>query len=111
MARLRFYSAIAVFTALGVAMNFPGFNSMKALVIAGIIHRYYSRVFDPALDDSHLLMTSNRAIMGNRVNGRAINILGGSRQLRSSQRVLRWYLRGLYSWRYPFDFALLFEPS
>lgn len=68
----RFYSAIAGFTLLGVGMNFLGLNPMKALVIAGIVQGFST----PPLMLLIMLMTNNRSIMGDRVNGRAINILG-----------------------------------
>jgi NRAMP (natural resistance-associated macrophage protein)-like metal ion transporter len=68
----RFYMAIAGFTLLGVAMNFLGFNPMKALVVAGIVQGFST----PPLMLLIMFMTNNRAIMGDRVNGRGINILG-----------------------------------
>jgi Mn2+/Fe2+ NRAMP family transporter len=68
----RFYGAIAVFTLLATAMNYLGFNPMKALVVAGIIQGFST----PPLMLLIMFVTNNRAIMGNRVNGRAINILG-----------------------------------
>jgi NRAMP (natural resistance-associated macrophage protein)-like metal ion transporter len=68
----RFYIAIAGFTLLGAAMNFLGFNPMKALVLAGIVQGFST----PPLMLLIMLMTNNRAIMGERVNGRGINILG-----------------------------------
>ncbi len=68
----RFYLAIAGFTLLGAGMNFLGFNPMKALVVAGIVQGFST----PPLMLLIMLMTNNRAIMGDRVNGRAINILG-----------------------------------
>jgi NRAMP (natural resistance-associated macrophage protein)-like metal ion transporter len=68
----RFYTAIACFTLLGVGMNFMGFNPMKALVIAGIVQGFST----PPLMLLIMLMTNNRSIMGDRVNGRAINVLG-----------------------------------
>jgi NRAMP (natural resistance-associated macrophage protein)-like metal ion transporter len=69
----KFYIAICIFTVLGAAINFLGFNPMKALVIAGIVQGFST----PPLLLLIMLMTNNRAIMGDRVNGRAINILGG----------------------------------
>jgi Mn2+/Fe2+ NRAMP family transporter len=45
---------------------------MKALVIAGIVQGFST----PPLMLLIMLMRNNRAIMGNRVNGRAINVLG-----------------------------------
>jgi Mn2+/Fe2+ NRAMP family transporter len=69
----RFYLAIVVFTLLGVAMNFIGINPMKALVWAGIVQGFST----PPLMLLILLMTNNRAIMGDKVNSRGINILAG----------------------------------
>ncbi len=68
----RFYIAIAAFTLLGAAMNFLGFNPMKALVVAGIVQGFST----PPLMLLIMLMTNNRAIMEDQVNGRGINILG-----------------------------------
>ena len=55
-----------------VAINFIGLNPMKALVWAGIVQGFST----PPLMLLIMVMTNNRAIMGDRVNGRAINILG-----------------------------------
>jgi Mn2+/Fe2+ NRAMP family transporter len=68
----RFYIAITVFTLLGVAMNYLGFNPMKALVVAGIVQGFST----PPLMLLIMFVTNNPAIMGDRVNGRAINVLG-----------------------------------
>jgi NRAMP (natural resistance-associated macrophage protein)-like metal ion transporter len=68
-----FYAAIAGFTALAVSINFLGFNPMKVLVWAGIVQGFST----PPLLLLILLMTSSRKIMGNRVNGAAMKILGG----------------------------------
>jgi Mn2+/Fe2+ NRAMP family transporter len=68
----RFYLSIAVFTACAVGMNFGGFNPMKALVVAGVIQGFST----PPLMLLIMFMTNNPAIMGQRVNGRVINILG-----------------------------------
>jgi Mn2+/Fe2+ NRAMP family transporter len=67
----RFYLAIAAFTVLGAGMNFTGINPMKALVFAGVVQGFST----PPLMLLILLMTNNPDIMGNRVNGRAINTL------------------------------------
>jgi Mn2+/Fe2+ NRAMP family transporter len=69
----QFYIATAVFTALALSVNFFGFNPMKILVVAGIVQGFST----PPLMLLILLMTNNRRIMGDRVNGRLINILGG----------------------------------
>jgi NRAMP (natural resistance-associated macrophage protein)-like metal ion transporter len=68
----RFYAAIVGFTAVGVAMNFVGFNPMKFLVWSGIVQGFST----PPLMLLIMLMTNKRSIMGDRVNGRAINVLG-----------------------------------
>ena len=53
-------------------MNFFGINPMKALVVAGIVQGFST----PPLLLLILLMTNDRQLMGKRVNGGAINILG-----------------------------------
>ena len=68
----KFYGAVAVFTLIAIALNFFGVNPMKALVFAGIVQGFST----PPLMLLIMRMTNNRAIMANRVNGRAINILG-----------------------------------
>ena len=68
----RFYIAIAVFTLIAIGMNFFGINPMKALVFAGIVQGFST----PPLMLLIMLMTNNRELMGKRVNGRAINVLG-----------------------------------
>lgn len=68
----RFYTVIGVCTLLATGMNFLGFNPMKALVVAGIVQGFST----PPLMLLILLMTNNRRIMGQRVNGIGINVLG-----------------------------------
>src|SRR5215204_2761151 len=68
----RFYAAIAGFTVLAMAMNFLGFNPMKALVFSGIVQGFST----PPLLLLIMLMTNNRKIMGNRVNTFWLNVLG-----------------------------------
>jgi Mn2+/Fe2+ NRAMP family transporter len=68
----KFYGSIAVVTAVAVGLNFAGFNPMKMLVWAGIVQGFST----PPLMFLILRMTSDRRIMGNRTNGRAINALG-----------------------------------
>jgi len=70
----RFYVVIAAFTAIAVGMNFIGFNPMKALVWAGIVQGFST----PPLMLLIMLMTGNRDVMGEHVNGRAITVLGWS---------------------------------
>jgi Mn2+/Fe2+ NRAMP family transporter len=73
----RFYLTIAAFTALAAAMNFLGFDPMKALVAAGIVQGFST----PPLMLLILLITNNRKIMKSRTNGWAINLLGGATTL------------------------------
>jgi Mn2+/Fe2+ NRAMP family transporter len=67
-----FYALIAAFTAIATAMNFFGLNPMKGLVVAGIIQGFST----PPLMLLIMLLTSNRQVMGARVNTTALNVLG-----------------------------------
>jgi len=68
----KFYAAIAAITVLAARMNFLGINPMRALVFAGIVQGFSA----PPLLLLIVLMTSNRGIMGDRVNSRPLKILG-----------------------------------
>ncbi len=68
----RFYAAIVVFTLAAMGLNFLGINPMRALVIAGIVQG----ISTPPLLLLIMILTNRRSIMGDKVNGRAINILG-----------------------------------
>jgi Mn2+/Fe2+ NRAMP family transporter len=67
-----FYTAIAIFTLIAMCINFIGINPMKALVTAGIVQGFST----PPLLLLIMLMTNNRAVMGQQINGPYINILG-----------------------------------
>lgn len=67
-----FYVLIAIFTLIAMCMNFFGLNPMRALVIAGIVQGFST----PPLMLLIMRMTTNRTIMGDAINGRAINVLG-----------------------------------
>ncbi|RRA47352.1 Nramp family divalent metal transporter [Acidipila sp. EB88] len=67
-----FYGAITLFTLLAMGLNFLGINPMRALVVAGIVQGFST----PPLMLLIMLMCNRRSIMGDRVNGRAINVLG-----------------------------------
>jgi NRAMP (natural resistance-associated macrophage protein)-like metal ion transporter len=67
-----FYLVIAAVTALSVALNFLGFNPMKALVWSGVVQGFST----PPLLLLIMLMTNNRRIMGERVNSLGTNVLG-----------------------------------
>ena len=69
----KFYAAIIGFTLIGVAMNFLGFNPMNES--SGLGGRGAGLSTVPLLL-LIMLMTNNHTIMGDKVNGRAINILG-----------------------------------
>jgi len=68
----QFYAAIGVFTTIAMALNFLGFNPMKALVYSGIVQGFST----PPLLLLIMLITNNRRIMGNRVNTFWMNVLG-----------------------------------
>jgi len=66
-----FYALIAGFTLLAVLLNSLGFNPMKALVYAGIVQGFST----PPLMLIIILMTSDRSLMGEKVNGFWLNVL------------------------------------
>jgi Mn2+/Fe2+ NRAMP family transporter len=88
----KFYVAIAIFTLIGMGLNFFGVNPMKALVLAGIVQGFST----PPLMLLILLMTNNRQLMGKRVNGRGINVLAWITTIAifaaSAGLVLSWFL-------------------
>jgi NRAMP (natural resistance-associated macrophage protein)-like metal ion transporter len=63
---------IIVLTMVAVGLNFFGINPMKALIFAGIVQGAST----PFLMLLIMRITNSRRIMGQWVNGRAINILG-----------------------------------
>ena len=67
-----FYAAIVIATLLAMTMNFLHINAMKALIIAAVIQGFVA----PPLLIMIMLITRNRAIMGNRVNSGGIAALG-----------------------------------
>jgi Mn2+/Fe2+ NRAMP family transporter len=67
-----FYAAIVGFTLIALGLNFLGFNPMKALVWSGIVQGFST----PPLLLLIMLMTNNRKLMGDKVNGLGINVLG-----------------------------------
>ncbi|AJR25960.1 MULTISPECIES: NRAMP family divalent metal transporter [Sphingobium] len=67
-----FYAIIAAVTALAAAMNFLGFNPMKALVWSGIVQGFSV----PPLLLLMMLLTNRPAVVGARTNGRWTNLLG-----------------------------------
>ncbi len=73
----RFYAALTAFMLVAMAMNFLGVNPMRALVWSGIIQGFST----PPLMLLMLRMTNNRAIMGEQVNSRTVNVLGWATML------------------------------
>jgi Mn2+/Fe2+ NRAMP family transporter len=67
-----FYAAITIFTLAAMLLNFLGINPMRALVFAGIVQGFST----PPLMLLIMVITNRRSIMGDKVNGRAINVLG-----------------------------------
>lgn len=68
----KFYAAVTLFTLIAMGLNFLHINPMRALVIAGIVQGFST----PPLMLLITVMTNKRSIMGDRVNGPAVNILG-----------------------------------
>lgn len=68
----KFYATIAFFTIVAMCLNFAGINPMRALVIAGIVQGFST----PPLMLLIMIMTNRRSIMGDKVNGTVVNILG-----------------------------------
>lgn len=67
-----FYAAIIFFTLAAMGINFIGINPMRALVFAGIVQGFST----PPLMLLIMVITNRRSIMGDKVNGRVINLLG-----------------------------------
>jgi NRAMP (natural resistance-associated macrophage protein)-like metal ion transporter len=67
-----FYAAITGFTLVGMSMNFFGLNPMRMLVFSGIVQGFST----PPLMLIIMLLTNRRSVMGDRVNGTALNVLG-----------------------------------
>jgi Mn2+/Fe2+ NRAMP family transporter len=88
----RFYWLIAIVTVVAVALNFAGFNPMRALVWAGIVQGFST----PPLLLLIMLMTNDRRIMGEHTNRLGLNILGWVTKavifLASVGLVVSWFL-------------------
>jgi Mn2+/Fe2+ NRAMP family transporter len=67
-----FYGVIAFATGLGAALNLAGINPIKALYYTAVLNGLVA----PPLLWIILLMSNNRTIMQEKVNGRVANILG-----------------------------------
>ena len=67
-----FYGVILIVTIVSVGLNFLGFNPMRALVLSGIVQGFSV----PPLLLMMMLMTNDARMMGERRNGRLLNVLG-----------------------------------
>ena len=67
-----FYATIAIVSVVAVALNALGFNPMKMLVWSGIVQGFSV----PPLLILMLIMTNDRHMMGDKVNGVGTNLLG-----------------------------------
>lgn len=67
-----FYLIVSLSTIAGLSMQFVGINEMQALFWTAVINGFLS----PPLLVVIMLISNNKAIMGKRVNGMAMNILG-----------------------------------
>ena len=68
----QFYAVILAATVVGMLINFVGINPMSALFWTAVING----VVSPPLLVVVMLVSNNKQVMGDRVNGRAANILG-----------------------------------
>jgi NRAMP (natural resistance-associated macrophage protein)-like metal ion transporter len=68
----KFYAAIVGFTLVGMSMNFFGVNPMRMLVFSGIVQGFST----PPLLLMIMILTNRKSLMGDRVNGTALNVLG-----------------------------------
>lgn len=73
----QFYAAIAIETAIAIAINFLGINPIAALYWTAVING----VVAPPLLLLILLIANDRRVMGQRVNGVWTNLLGGATTL------------------------------
>lgn len=88
----KFYIATGLVTLVAVGLNFLGFNPMKALIWSGIVQGFST----PPLLLLILAMTNNHRIMGDKINSRSTNILGGLTMLAifaaSAGLVATWFM-------------------
>ena len=68
----QFYAVIALSTLLGMLINFTGINPINALFWTAVIHGLLA----PPLLIIIMLVSNNREVMGERINGKLLNTLG-----------------------------------
>jgi Mn2+/Fe2+ NRAMP family transporter len=66
------YWLIAASTLLGMLINFAGINPMKALFLTAVINGFLA----PPMLILIMQVSNNREIMGERVNGKLLNLTG-----------------------------------
>ena len=67
-----FYAVIALSTFIGMLINFVGVNPITALLWTAVING----VVAPPILVVIMLIANNKSVLGNKVNGRAINVAG-----------------------------------
>jgi len=68
----QFYAVIVAATLVGMAINFLGINPITALVLSAVINGLIAAPLLVLV----MLVSNNRAAMGERTNGRLLNVLG-----------------------------------
>ena len=68
----KFYAVMGVAMAIGLALNFAGFNAVKMLFLSAVING----VLAPPLILLIILLTNNRKVMGAQTNPPVLNYLG-----------------------------------
>ena len=71
---VKFYAVIAVSLLLGLAFDFAGFNAVKMLFWSAVLNGLLA----PPLVIMVVLLTSDRKVMGNRINTPRMKVLGWS---------------------------------
>jgi NRAMP (natural resistance-associated macrophage protein)-like metal ion transporter len=67
-----FYTVIVLSTAIGMLINFTRLNPIDALFVTSVINGFLT----PPILVLLMLASNNRAIMGDRVNGPVLNVIG-----------------------------------
>jgi Mn2+/Fe2+ NRAMP family transporter len=67
-----FYGLIVISTVLGMLMNFFGINPIKALFWSALLNGFLA----PPLLVLIIMISNNKRVVGQRVNGRLLNVLG-----------------------------------
>ena len=68
----QFYAVVIAATVVGMAIDFLGINPITALVVTAVINGLLAAPLLVVV----MLVSNNRAVMGERVNGRRLNVLG-----------------------------------